>query len=675
MVFNVTLLLALRQDDYRERESARASIHPPSVKDMHTRLNPHPLSPSDARTEHSAETKTVGYISSTRTPQASTLHPGYFTPGSQRTLVPAPVQSQADTSSQYSTSRILHTRVTAYSSTSTSTISSRHLKPYQHQYNLKQTPQASTLHPGYFTPGSQRTLVPAPVQSQADTSSQYSTSRILHTGVTAYSSTSTSTISSRHLKPTTDVKHVSTDNKLSLTLRSRRIWVCAGCLLSGATIVVKCVGMRWSRYGSLTQTSTWRLGSGPAGESVYVPIWELLPMVSPDDLALDGWDISGADLATAMSRAQVLDWGLQQQLKPHMEQFKPRPSVFDPDFIAANQNTRADNVLSGSKWEQVEQLRRDIRDFKTSRSLDKVIVVWTASTERFTETVTGLNDTADHLMAAIRAGATEVAPSTLFAVAAILEGSTYINGSPQNTFVNGCVELAEKNGVFIAGDDFKSGQTKLKSVLVDFLVSAGIKPVSIVSYNHLGNNDGRNLSSWKQFRSKEISKSNVVDDMVESNKILFKPGETPDHCVVIKYVPYVGDSKRAMDEYTSEILMGGHNTLVIHNTCEDSLLASPIILDLVLLAELCSRITFKQLDQPGSQHYGFNSVLSILSYFCKAPLVPSGEPVVNALSKQRACLENVLRACLGLQPEHSMLLEHKLANPLMFEPKQPAWTQ
>nr|CAD7433431.1 unnamed protein product [Timema monikensis] len=413
-------------------------------------------------------------------------------------------------------------------------------------------------------------------------------------------------------------------------------------------------------YGSLTQSSTWRLGSGPAGESVYVPMWELLPMVSPDNLVIDGWDINGADLATAMTRAQVLDWGLQQQLKPHMEQFKPRASVFNPDFIAANQNTRADNVVSGSKWEQVEQLRRDIRDFKTSHSLDKVIVVWTASTERFTETLTGLNDTAEHLMAAIKTDATE---------------STYINGSPQNTFVNGCVELAEKNGVFIAGDDFKSGQTKLKSVLVDLLVSAGIKPVSIVSYNHLGNNDGRNLSSWKQFRSKEISKSNVVDDMVESNKILFKPGEKPDHCVVIKYVPYVGDSKRAMDEYTSEILMGGHNTLVIHNTCEDSLLASPIILDLVLLAELCSRITFKQLDQSESQRCGFNSVLSILNYFCKAPLVPPGEPVVNALSKQRACLENVVRACLGLQPEHSMLLEHKLANPLTFEPQQPAWAQ
>lgn len=94
--------------------------------------------------------------------------------------------------------------------------------------------------------------------------------------------------------------------------------------------------------------------------------------------------------------------------------------------------------------------------------------------------------------------------------------------------------------MFIAGDDFKSGQTKLKSVLVDFLVTAGIKPSSIVSYNHLGNNDGKNLSAPQQFRSKEISKSNVVDDVVASNPILYKPGEKPDHVVVIKYVPFVG---------------------------------------------------------------------------------------------------------------------------------------
>ena len=118
------------------------------------------------------------------------------------------------------------------------------------------------------------------------------------------------------------------------------------------------------------------------------------------------------------------------------------------------------------------------------------------------------------------------------------------------------MELASRHEVHIGGDDFKSGQTKIKSVLVDFLVSAGIKPLSIVSYNHLGNNDGKNLSAPQQFRSKEISKSNVVDDMVASNALLYKKDEHPDHTVVIKYVPAVGDSKRALDEYSSEIFMG-----------------------------------------------------------------------------------------------------------------------
>ena len=137
--------------------------------------------------------------------------------------------------------------------------------------------------------------------------------------------------------------------------------------------------------------------------------------------------------------------------------------------------------------------------------LFQVIVLWTANTERFSDIRPGLNDTADNLMASIRRSESEVSPSTVFAVASILEGCPYINGSPQNTFVPGVVEMAERSRVYIGGDDFKSGQTKFKSVLVDFLVSAGIKPTSIVSYNHLGNNDGKNLSAPQQFRSKEVS--------------------------------------------------------------------------------------------------------------------------------------------------------------------------
>ncbi|XP_077300058.1 inositol-3-phosphate synthase isoform X2 [Arctopsyche grandis] len=420
-------------------------------------------------------------------------------------------------------------------------------------------------------------------------------------------------------------------------------------------------------YGSLTQASTVRLGMDERGKDVYIPMCDVLPMVNPDDLVIDGWDISSLNLVESMTRAQVLDYNLQQQLKEEMSQMKPRPGIYDPDFIAANQADRATNILEGTRYEQYLQIRSDIKDFKTKNNLNDVIVLWTANTERFSDVIHGVHDTSKNVLNALKKNHSEISPSTIYAAAAVEERCSFINGSPQNTIVPGIMEMAEINGVFVGGDDFKSGQTKLKSVLVDFLISAGIKPVSIASYNHLGNNDGKNLQAPKQFRSKEITKSNVVDDMVESNSCLYSKGETPDHCVVIKYVPYVGDSKRAMDEYTSEILLGGHNTIVVHNTCEDSLLATPIILDLVLLTELFSRIEFKEANS-NRDFSKFHSILSPLSYLLKAPLVPEGTPVINALFKQRACIENILRACIGLAPDNHMYLEHKI--PFMMESRQ-----
>lgn len=410
-------------------------------------------------------------------------------------------------------------------------------------------------------------------------------------------------------------------------------------------------------YGSLTQCATVRLGVTKEGEEINIPLKDLLPMVDPCDFEISGWDINGADLATALKRAKVLDYDLQQKVLPEMAKYKPLPAVYFPDYIAANQEDRADNVIKGTKAEILAQLRKDIREFKESKKLDKVIVLWTATTERYSEIREGLNDTADNLLAAIERGESEIAPSTLYACAAALEGCSFINGSPQNTLVPGAIELARRNKVHVAGDDFKSGQTKIKSVLADFLVGAGIKVASIVSYNHLGNNDGKNLSSPAQFRSKEISKASVVDDVVNGNRILYKEGEHPDHCIVIKYVPYVGDSKRAMDEYTSEIFLGGHNTIAIHNTCEDSLLAAPLMIDLVVLCELCTRIEYK--TGAMTEYEGMATVLSLLSYLLKAPMVPKGTPVVNALARQRECIENVLRACIGLPPNNNMLLEYK----------------
>lgn len=343
-------------------------------------------------------------------------------------------------------------------------------------------------------------------------------------------------------------------------------------------------GVQQSNYiGSVLRASTVKIGTEPTtGKDVHVPICDVLPMVHPNDLVLGGWDISGEPLDKAMQRAKVLDYDLQRQVAPHMSLLgKPLPSIYHPDFIAANQEERADNLIPGSdKQVHLDHIRADIRKFKQDNELDRVIVFWTANTERYSDIIVGVNDTADNLLNAIKSSHPEVSPSTLFAVAAILEGEPFVNGAPQNTFVPGAIQLAERHHSFIGGDDLKSGQTKLKSVLAEFLVNAGIKPLSIASYNHLGNNDGRNLSAERQFKSKEISKSSVVDDMVDANRLLYKApevgpkgvalgkGEHPDHIVVIKYVPAVGDSKRAIDEYYSEIFCGGRSTINIFNECE-----------------------------------------------------------------------------------------------------------
>lgn len=425
-------------------------------------------------------------------------------------------------------------------------------------------------------------------------------------------------------------------------------------------------------YGSLTQASTMRVGNYE-GQEVFVPFNKMLPMVHPNDIILGGWDISKLPLDKAMERSKVLDYDLQQMVKPYMEQefggristgMVPLPAIFDPSFVAENQASRADNVIQGTKQQQMDQIRQDLTTFKEDQGVDKIIVLWTANTERYTNVDNeNLHGDKDMLLKAIANNEKEISPSTLYAVACILEGVTFINGAPQNTFVPGVTELAIHHNVMLGGDDFKSGQTKMKSVLTDFLIGAGIKPVSIVSYNHLGNNDGKNLDDPMCFRSKEISKSDVVNDMIQSNEILYPKDEAhkqkkPDHCVVIKYVPYVGDSKRAMDEYTSEIFLNGLSTIVMHNTCEDSLLAAPLILDLVLLAEMTSRIRMRK-NFEDVEHYGFHPVNVFLSYLTKAPYVPAGHPCINALNRQRAMLENVWKACVGLPPDNNMLLEFK----------------
>ncbi|KAH9912588.1 Myo-inositol-1-phosphate synthase [Amylocystis lapponica] len=402
-------------------------------------------------------------------------------------------------------------------------------------------------------------------------------------------------------------------------------------------------GIQQPNYiGSVLRASTVRLGTDPStGKDIFVPVSDVLPMVHPNDLVVGG-----------MKRASVLDYDLQRQ---------PLPTIYYPDFIAANQESRANNVIEGTdKHAHLEHIRADIRRFKAENALDRVVVFWTANTERYSEIIAGVNDTADNLLAAIKASHSEVSPSTVFAVAAILEGEPFINGAPQNTFVPGVIELAERYKAFIV-------------CLAEFLVNAGIKPLSIASYNHLGNNDGHNLSAEPQFKSKEISKSSVVDDMVGANALLYAPpqegavpgtkaakGEHPDHVVVIKYVPAVGDSKRAIDEYYSEIFCGGRSTINIFNECEDSLLATPLILDLAILSELLTRVQYRDASSGKAEFAPLYPVLSLLSYMLKAPLVKPGTDVVNSLNRQRNALEAFLKACIGLEGSSDLLLETRL---------------
>lgn len=218
--------------------------------------------------------------------------------------------------------------------------------------------------------------------------------------------------------------------------------------------------MKANYWGSLLMASTVKLGNDAHGNSVYVPMKNMLPMVNPNDIVWGGWDINGMNLGEAMKRSKVLDVDLQKKLYPEMSKIKPLPSVYFPDFIAANQGERADNVLTGTKQEQMEQIRKDIRDFKANNGLDKVILLWTANTERFASVEEGVNDTAENLLASIARGEEEVSASTIFAVASILEGCTFINGSPQNTFVPGVVELGES---LLTTDGFLSRPDSLAS--------------------------------------------------------------------------------------------------------------------------------------------------------------------------------------------------------------------
>jgi len=348
----------------------------------------------------------------------------------------------------------------------------------------------------------------------------------------------------------------------------------------------------------------------------------------------------------ACKRAKVLEPTLVNALKDDLEKIKPLQSILKQEYIAANQSDRLNNVFKGTNEECIQKIRKDIQDMKAK--VDKVVVLWTANTEMYMLPELA---TIDELKSKISRNAS-LPSSVAFAVACIEEQVLYLNGSPQNTFHPGVVAYAKEKGSFIAGSDFKSGQTRFKTIMSDYLIGSGIRLSSVVSYNHLGNNDGKNLQEDKCFQSKKISKGGVLDDAIKSNKILYPEGDDHiDHEVVIKYVPFVQDSKRALDEYSSKIFMNGINTISSYNICEDSLLATPLMIDMIVLGELMTRMTIN--DE------SMGPVLSYLSFFFKAPITNHEEYVVNSFSRQRESLVNFLKVAAGYQLDDGTLLAFK----------------
>lgn len=227
-----------------------------------------------------------------------------------------------------------------------------------------------------------------------------------------------------------------------LTLRTDRKVPKMGLMLAGwggnngstvtAAILANKMGLEWETkegkvkanyFGSLTQSATFNVGIDEEGRDVYCPMSDLVPMVNPNDIILDGWDISNLNLADAMKRGAVLDVNLQKLLYPHMKNMVPRKAIFDGDFVAANQAERANNILlSKNKLELIQQIERDIQDFKKTNNLDTVVVLWTANTERFTDVREGVHDTWANLEAALKQNESEIAPSTLYAIASINQG-------------------------------------------------------------------------------------------------------------------------------------------------------------------------------------------------------------------------------------------------------------
>ena len=382
--------------------------------------------------------------------------------------------------------------------------------------------------------------------------------------------------------------------------------------------------------GSSTQMGSLRLGKRT--EKREVDIKDFVPLANLDDLVFGGWDIFEDNCYEAAVKAGVIDVNLLDQVKPELSSIKPMKAVFEKKFVKKLDGTYIKSAKGHRK--RIEALRQDIQNFKKENKVDRVVMIWCGSTEVYQEPKDSIYESLESLEKALDSDNPSIAPSILYAYAALKEGVPYANGAPNlSVDFDAMYSLASQEGVPIAGKDFKTGQTLMKTILAPGFKSRMIGIDGWFSTNILGNRDGEVLDDPDSFKSKEVSKLGVLEQILEPEKYPDLYGDLY-HKVRINYYPPRGDNKEGWDNIDIKGWLDYPMQIKVDFLCRDSILAAPIVLDLALFLDLSNRA-------------GMHGIQEWLSFYFKSPMCNPDLYPIHDLFAQKDKLENTLRHLMG----------------------------
>lgn len=381
--------------------------------------------------------------------------------------------------------------------------------------------------------------------------------------------------------------------------------------------------------GSLTQMGTIRLGKRT--ENRVPNINEFVPLASLDDIVFGAWDIFEDNAFDAALNAGVLEKELLNQVSEQLSSLKPMKAVFDNRYVKRLNGT---NIKKGkNKMDLAEQLIAEIAEFRIANNCDRLVMVWAASTEIFLET-TEAHLSIESFERALYDDDESIAPSMLYAYAAVKSGIPFANGAPNLTVdIPALTRLAEENKVPVCGKDFKTGQTLLKTILAPGLKSRMLGLAGWYSTNILGNRDGEVLDDPESFKTKEESKLSVLEQILQPN-VYPELYDGFSHVVRINYYPPRGDNKEGWDNIDIFGWLGYPMQIKIDFLCRDSILAAPLVLDLALFLDLAARS-------------GMKGIQEWLSFYFKSPQTAPGLYPEHDIFIQLKKLKNTLRYLKG----------------------------